>query len=83
MKFLAKHKEMVKYQMSDARQSPGGNKTQTKTCFVTGVTAQVKHKTPGSESEPLIKQPLLLSLCSSLVLHVMMVLPMLTPSLTL
>ena len=45
MKFLAKHKEMVKYQMSDARQSPGGNKT----CFVTGVTAQVKHKTPGSD----------------------------------
>ena len=44
MEFLAKHKEMVKYQMSDARQCSGGHNTQTQTCFVTGLTSIVKPK---------------------------------------
>ena len=43
MKFLAQHKEMVKYRMSDARTS-GGQKTQTQTCFVTSLSAKVQFK---------------------------------------
>ena len=42
MKFLAKHKEMVKYQMSDTRQAAGTAKTQTQVCFVTGLSSQIK-----------------------------------------
>ena len=44
MEFLAKHTEMVKYQMSDTRHCSGGHKTQTQTCFVTGLTSTVKPK---------------------------------------
>ena len=42
MKFLAKHKEMVKYQMSDTRQAAGCAKTKTQVCFVTGLSSQIK-----------------------------------------
>ena len=36
MEFLAKYKKMVRYQMSESRSS-ASNKTQTQTCFVTGL----------------------------------------------
>ena len=53
MEFLAKHKEMVKYQMSDIRQAAGATKTQTQVCFVTGPSSQVKvsPQNPGHQKQ--------------------------------
>ena len=42
MTFLAEYKEMVEYQMSEARQASGGHKTQTQVCFVMGLSTNVK-----------------------------------------
>ena len=43
MKFLAKKKEVVEYQISDARSSEG-YKVQTQTCYVTGLSSKIKVK---------------------------------------
>ena len=56
MEFLAKYKKMVKYQMSDARSSVS-HKTQTQTCFVTGLSAKVKPKGDYKESSDKIDKP--------------------------
>ena len=47
---------MVRYQMSDARSSVS-NKTQTQTCFVTGLTAKVKPKSDPRDSADKTEKP--------------------------
>ena len=49
MKFLAKKKEVVEYQISDARSS-GGYKVQTQTCYVTGLSSKIKVKPEQNQS---------------------------------
>ena len=49
MKFLAKKKEVVEYQISDARSS-SGYKVQTQTCYVTVLSSKIKVKPDSNQS---------------------------------